>query len=252
MARLQRGEDPKIDKINDLVAIAKSGSVEESNEALTELLTMFKPMILRVCDKWSKYFNDTQHIIKRFDELVADAEYWFYKYTMEKYTIDGDATYNKFIKDHIDQRIRYIYECQLKYYKNIVLPDPMRSDDGGHDEDPFETVVYGYSSAVQNGASMEDDIVDRDLLNKRSDVAHRIIEIVESGCFNDREKLVFKEVMCNGVTQEDMSNRLGVSRTRVVQILRKIKYKLKVELEKDGKFWELVTQTDIIVNENYL
>lgn len=253
MARLQRGENAKIDKINDLVAIAKeSNSAEERNDALTELLSMFKPMMLSICNKWSKYFNDAQHTIKSFSELMADAEYWFYKYTVEKYTIDGDATYNKFIKDHIDQRIRYIYECQLKYYKHIVLPDPARHDDGGHNDDPLDTVIYGYSSEVQHSASIEDDIVNSIMLDKRKEVAHRIMEIVESGCFNEREKLVFNEVLCNGVTQEEMSNRLNVSRTRVVQILRKVKYKLKVEMEKDDKFWQLITQTDIVFDENYL
>ena len=126
MARLQRGEDPKIDKINDLVAVAINGNSVESNDALTELLKMFKPMMIKVCTKWSNYFNDSAHSIISFGELLADAEYWFVHYTMHKYTINGDATYNKFIKDHIDQRIRYIYECQLRYYKRLVFPDPNR------------------------------------------------------------------------------------------------------------------------------
>ena len=58
--------------------------------------------------------------------------------------------------------------------------------------------------------------------------------------------------MCNGVTQDEMSKRLGISRTRVVQILRKIKYKLRQEMELDNKFWELMTQTDITFDNNYL
>lgn len=49
-----------------------------------------------------------------------------------------------------------------------------------------------------------------------------------------------------------MSKRLGISRTRVVQILRKIKYKLRQEMELDNKFWELMTQTDITFDNNYL
>ena len=153
MARLNRGDDPKIDRINDLVELCKC---KNDKDAMVELLNMFKPLILKICTKWSNYFNDSKHLIKPWDELVADAEYWFIKYTMEKYIIDGDATYNKFIKDHIDQRIRYIYECQLKYYSSTIFPDPNRhqEDDG----DSFDMVAYNYSSSVSDDISMEDAI----------------------------------------------------------------------------------------------
>lgn len=251
MARLQRGEDPKIDKINDLVAVAINGNSVESNDALTELLKMFKPMMIKVCTKWSNYFNDSAHSIISFGELLADAEYWFVHYTMHKYTINGDATYNKFIKDHIDQRIRYIYECQLRYYKRLVFPDPNRHADGNED-DPFELVVHNYSSNVASTESIEDTFAETDMMNKRADVAKRIMELVQSGNFNNRERRVFQEVMLEGCTQEEMGRRLGVSRIRVVQILRKVKYKLKVAMETDDKFWQLITQTDIKFDNNYL
>ena len=78
------------------------------------------------------------------------------------------------------------------------------------------------------------------------------MELVQSGIFNDRERRVFNEVMVGGCTQEEMGRRLGVSRIRVVQILRKVKYKLKVEMEKDDKFWQLIAQTDIKFDDNYL
>lgn len=254
MARLQRGDNPKIDRINDLVAIFKceDNPKEDRDAAMTELLSneMFKPLILKICKKWSDYFNDSQHLIKPWDELVADAEYWFIKYTLEKYIIDGEATYNKFIKDHIDQRIRYIYECQLKYYSNTIFPDPNRhqEDDGNS----FDMVVYNYSSDMSNEVSMEDGIIEDMTTEERARLAKRIMQLVESGCFNEREKRIFREIMCNGVTQDEMSKKLGISRTRVVQILRKIKYKLREQMENDQEFWELITQTDIIFDKNYL
>lgn len=254
MARLQRGEDAKIDKINDLVAIVKNKDslVIDSQDSMAELLSMFKPMLLKTCDKWCQYFNDSSHRLVPFKELLADAEYWFIKYTIEKYTIDGDATYNKFIKDHIDQRIRYIYECQLKYYNTNIFPDPSKNqDDNGLDQ--LEMVAYNYSSQVSDAESLEDEIIDDMIGDVRSDLANRIIEIVtNSRNFNEREKTIFKEIMYNGMTQDEMSKKLGISRTRVVQILRKIKYKLKSELENDNRFWELITQTDIEFDRNLL
>lgn len=246
MARLSKGDNPKIDKINDLVAIFKceDSSPSAKDAAMTELYNMFKPLIFKICKKWSNYFNDTNHIIKSWDELMSDAEYWFVYYTAEKYIIDGEATYNKFIKDHLDQRIRYIYECQLKYYSTTIFPDPDRHQEGGDDES-FDMVAYNYSSAVSNTSSMEDDIIDDMIVDIRAKLANRIIKLVESGCFNEREKKIFKEIMYNGITQDEMSKRLGISRTRVVQILRKVKGKLKTEMENDDEFWDLISQTDI-------
>lgn len=245
MARLNKGDNPKIDKINNLVAIFKCDDNPKDirDNAISELHEMFKPLILKICKKWSNYFNDTNHSIKPWDELVADAEYWFVKYTLEKYTIDGEATYNKFIKDHLDQRIRYIYECQLKYYSTTIFPDPNKyQEDNG---ESFDMVVYNYSLSISDGASMEDNIIDDMTTEIRAKLAKRIVTLVESGCFNEREKKIFREIMYNGVTQDEMSKRLGISRTRVVQILKKIKYKLKTEMENDPEFWDLILQTDI-------
>ena len=253
MARLQKGENEKIDRINDLVAIVKDdNSIDiDKKNAMEELLLMFRPLIIKTCDKWSNYFNDPTHRLKPFDELLADGEYWFIWYTTNKYTIDGDATYNKFIKDHLNQRIRYIYECQIKYYNSIIFPDPDKNNDDS--VDPFETVVYNYSSNISGSIAMEDDVIESITLDTRMMVAHRIMDIVSgSNRFNDREKKIFIEIMCNGVTQDEMSKRLGISRTRVVQILRKIKCKLKSELENDNNFWGLITQTDIDFDNNYL
>lgn len=249
MARLKKGDNPKIDKINNLVATFKDkdNPKDMRDAAIVELCEMFRPLILKICKKWSNYFGDNDHTLKPWDELVADAEYWFIKYTLEKYIIDGEATYNKFIRDHIDQRIRYIYECQLKYYSSTIFPDPdkHREDSG----DSFDMVAYNYSSIISNGTSMEDNIVDNIATEIRKELAKRIIELVESGCFNEREKKIFKEIMYNGITQDEMSKRLGISRTRVVQILKKIKYKLKIEMENDPEFWNLLLQTDITFDQ---
>lgn len=250
MARLKRGESDKIDKINDLVAIVKDDSSSDINkqDAMAELLSMFKPMMISVCDKWSNYFNDSTHKLKPFAELLADAQYWFINYTVNKYDINGDATYNKFIKDHIDQRVRYIYECQLKYYNTNIFPDPDRHQEDDS-IDPFESVVYRYSSNVSQHLTMEDNVIDTISSDTRAMLAQRIMSLVQCGNFNDREKKIFIEVMYNGVTQDEMSKRLGISRTRVVQILRKIKSKLRTEMEKDSEFWSILNQTDIVFDE---
>ena len=255
MARLNRGEDPKIDHINDLVATAKDDNSSDRArvDAMSELLSMFRPMLIKVCDKWVKYFNDQSHTLVSFEELMSDAEYWFMWYTKEKYIIDGDATYNKFIKDHIDQRIRYIYETHLKYYSQTIFPDPIKHRDENDGLDQLELVAYNYSTELQTKQHIDDEIIDRMEQDARHQLATRIMQLVEnSELYTEREKYIFRETRYNGQSQDKVSKELGISRTRVVQISRKINKKLLNQMENDKEFWELITQTDIDFDNNLL
>lgn len=242
MSRLQPGENPKIDKINALVADAKSGDRYVSEEGLRLLLEMFHPLILKLCKKWSVYFNDEKHTIKPFDELVSDAQYWFIRYTLEEYEVDGPATYNKFIKDHIDQRIRYIYEREIKYFSRHIFPDPDRCSE--NNEDILDDVIHKYSG---DNNSFEDEYTDRQIDSSRSELAYAILSLLDNNIFSDRERLIFKEVLYYGFTHEAMGKKLGISRTRVTQILRKTKTKLYRLMEDNEQIWKLIGDADITI-----
>lgn len=246
MPRFERGENETIDTINDLVKNIKNGVDYE--ESFTTLLNMFRPLLLKTCSKWSKYFNDESHKIKRFDELLADAEYWFMKYTVEKYEIDGDATFNNFIKKHIDQRIRYIYERELKYYRDNIFPDPNKSADNDND-DAYESVIYKYKSDNMYN-DVELSFIDKDISESKSMLVDKIKDLTNTNIFNDRERLIFEEIMCNGTTHEEMSKKLNISRTRVTQIYKKIKVKLLRLIETNQEIWDLIIKLDIDFKED--
>lgn len=249
MARLQRGESELIDKINDLVLLAKTSDDNDvRNSSMAELLKLFRPLILKLCKKWSEYFNDTQHNIKRFDELIVDSEYWFMKYTLEKYEIDGVATFNTFIKNHLDQRIRYIYECELKYFNNHIFPDPDRRADT--ELDSFENVVYGYSSEVNSHTLMEDDIISSEEQENKQKLTQIITDIVNTnGVFNDRERKIFKYIIHDGKTYNDVGDEFGISRTRVMHLFKKIKQKLYRIMNNNQDIWDLINKLDIEFEE---
>lgn len=248
MSRLQPGENSKIDKINTLVADVKSDDPYIAEEGLKSLLEMFHPLILKLCKKWSVYFDDERHNIKPFDELVADAQYWFIKYTKDIYIIDGSATYNKFIRDHLDQRIRYIYECEIKYYKRTIFPDPDKCNE--NNEDIFDDVINRYSSDTYN--DFEEDCIDNHIGNSRKKLAHAVLAILDNGNFSEREKLIFREIVYHGFTHEAMGAKLGISRTRITQILKKIKTKLYKLMEDNEQIWQLIDDADITIeNESW-
>jgi RNA polymerase sigma factor (sigma-70 family) len=245
MSRLQPGENSKIDKINALVADAKADNKCVSEEGLSSLLEMFHPLILKLCKKWSVYFNDEKHNIKPFDELVSDAQYWFIHYTVHVYEIDGAATYNKFIKDHLDQRIRYIYECEIKHNSRLIFPDPDRCSE--NNDDIFDDVVNKYSD--RNAVGIEEGYVDKCVTNSKNELAHTILAILDGSDFSQRERLIFKEILYYGFTHEAIGKKLGISRTRVTQILKKIKGKLYKLMEDNEQIWKLIDDADITIED---
>lgn len=243
MARLLPGENSKIDNINELVRLVQQGNNEESNESLTALLDLFNPLLLKLCNKWSNYFNDKDHKIKSFDDIMSDCIYWFYYYTKNVYIIDGRATYNKFIKDHIDQRVRYIYECEIKYHKKMLFPDPYRDMDD--DSNVLDDVISKYTECAHDGIEcgmIEDgDIVARDRL------ANRLLCLMNTDAFNDRERSIFIDVICNQKTHDQLGEQYGISRTRITQIFAKTKDKLYKKIEDDAEIWQLLDDAGIIV-----
>lgn len=245
MSRLQYGEDDRIDLINNLVFNIKNNIQFE--ESCVTLLDMFKPLLLKTCNKWAIYFRDEQHNLKRFDELMADAQYWFIKYTIEKYTIDGEATFNTFIKNHIDQRIRYIFEQELKYYSNNIFPDPNKNDDDMCDI--YESVAYKYRSGSAHYSDIADGIIDDEVIQARIALFNRIKTLATSNIFNNREKIIFEEILCKGTTHNEVGEMLHVSRTRITQILKKIKSKLYKLINEDSEAWELIIKADIDFKE---
>lgn len=240
MARLLPGENDKIDNINRLVSLSHSMNIEESKKALDSLLTIFKPMILKLCKKWSDYFRDSTHNLIRWDVLIGDADYWFIYYTNNKYIIDGSATYNKFIKDHLDQRIRYIYETELKYAKHHIFPDPNKNNaqDGGGNEDMLEEVINKYSTSTIDH-DMDNSMIHQESADSRRALCDEIIFLMnDRKYFTEREYQIFTKCIVDGETHENMSVILNISRTRVSQITAKIKKKIFDLLDDNLMGWE--------------
>lgn len=257
MARLTRGQNAKIDHINDLVLVAikqldtytdSKGITYDEQSAMAELLNMFKPMILKICSKWANYFDDKNHTLKSFDELLTDVNYWFIFYTKRQYIVDGEATYNKFIHDHINFRVRYIFESEIAYHKHLVFPDPDKNDEYD-DSDQLNSVISRYSDKC-DGTDFVSDIEDEESATYRKLLADKIVDIVDKcPSLNSRDRTIFKEVLCNGTYHCDIGARYNISRTRVVQILRRIKKQLYNAMENDQEVWDLINKSGININK---
>lgn len=234
MARLLPGEDPKIDLINKLVADARGGDKVASQEGLRILLEMFHPMILRICKRWSIYFEDYDHNLKPFDILIADAQFWFMGYTMDKYELDGPATYNNFIKNHINQRVRYLFEEELKYAKRNLFPDPDKNMADSDMRDMYEEVVHKYGKCSNTECTVDEQIIDDQNRKTQGTLASAILFLLgDRRYFTQREERIFLGCGCGDITHEAMGKELRISRTRVSQILKRVKDKLMNRINED-------------------
>jgi len=242
MRRLQEGQNEKIDMINRWVSISHSMNPEESKKALNCLIIQFKPMILKLCNKWAKYFRDDNHSMISWDLLVNDARYWFVYYTTHKYTINGSATYNKFIRDHMDGRIRFIYETELKYRKQNLFPDPDKNSaysGEGEGVDTFEDVINKYGSRHVIHEDMDELLIRAENIKNKKKICNKILVMMsDTNLFTDRERLIFEECLMKGRTHDDMSKQLMISRTRVSQIMAKIRKKIFETLDDNVRGWE--------------
>lgn len=236
--RLKKGEDAKIDRINELVEMAQSDDDNISNEGLISLLDMFHPLILKLCTKWSQYFNDGRHTIISWDNIIGDAQYWFIQYTKYKYTIDGDATYNKFIDDHMDQRIRYIYSKEITYRKRHIFPDPDKSAEG--EMDMMDNVIFNYSDRFGEQTDMTDEIINREDQNMIDNLAMTVMDYIDDETyFTSREAHIFKQCLVKGRTHQDVSKEIGISRARVSQIMNRIRTKIMNLMLEKPEWWEV-------------
>lgn len=240
MARLMPGESPKIDMINEYVRLVQCGTDKESNESLSALLDLFRPLMIKLCKKWEDYFSNVDKPVKDFDELMGECTYWFYYYTKSVYIIDGRATYNKFIKDHMDQRIRYICEQEIKYYNNKLFPDPYGDND---DMGVFDDVINRYTSAQT--PDIIDDIIDKECEESNKILYNKVISLIQDKSFNDRERDIFISIVCKQQTHEQLGEKYGISRTRVTQILAKIKDKLYKQIDEDPEIWQMLDDANI-------
>ena len=244
MARLLPGENSKIDMINEHVRLVQQGGRDESNDSLIELLELFRPLMLKLCKKWSDYFDNSGHLIN-FNDAIDDCTYWFYHYTKNVYIIDGRATYNKFIKDHLDQRIRYIYECEIKCQKKLLFPDPYTNDVNGGG-DVFDDVVNKYAFERGRQPDLSDSIIDCEHVASKSKLYKRIMKMIQCKTYNDRERDIFVSVIIDQKTHEQLGDKYGISRTRVTQILDKMKHKLYKQMEEEeDEIWELLDNAGI-------
>ena len=115
-----------------------------------------------------------------------------------------------------------------------------------NNDDMLDDVIHRYSDSH---TEFEEDLIEEYTNNSKSELVKAILQLLEEGNFSQREKLIFKEVVYYGFTHEAMGLKLGISRTRVTQILKKTKAKLYKLMESNEQIWKLIGDADITIED---
>ena len=134
---------------------------------------------------------------------------------------------------------------QVKHFNRYIFPDPDKYNE--NNDDIFDDLVHRYSDDYIG--DVENDYINEQIANSRNELAHTILSLLDDKIFSNRERLIFKEILYNGLTHEVIGSRLGISRTRVTQILKKTKTKLYKLMEDNEQIWKLIGEADITIED---
>lgn len=202
------GQAEKIKLINELVEDFKVNGNSESGEKVIE---MFRPFIIKNCDKYNKLFPNVHEWLS----IEQEAMVIFYQ-LMNEYTIGGAAYFNVFIVRKLPFRLRYFFVKEIRH----------RSKNLCHEGQ--QMAQYIDESGI---GSIED------LLTNMEDKEHlkMIKGLIESDLLNDKEREILKANM-NGKNHREISEMYGISRPRVTRIINNTIKKIKQEISDYYRF----------------
>ena len=199
---MQEDKQRKIDKINELVAGYKNGEVENAQI----LLDIFKPFLLKQCNKYNQLYPGVHNWIN----IEQEAMIIFYN-LLNEYTIGGIAYFNVFILKKLPFRLRYFFIKEIKHRgKNLC-----------HEED--QMLMHNLVSDDCGISRMMENM--EDLEN-----AKMIVGLIESDLLNDRERDMLLKNVLQGISHEKIAQDYEISRSRVSKIIGNSLKKIRKEL----------------------
>ena len=200
-------QQEKIDLINKLVEDYKLRGDMKAGE---QVIAMFKPFLLKNCQKYDKLFPN----VHEWASIEQEAMVIFHQ-LMDEYTIGGTAYFNVFIMKKLPFRLRYFFIKEIKHRtKNLC-----------HGEDQFAQYNLQDYDTID---CMFDEAEDRENLMM-------IKELIKSDLLNDREREMLMLNM-NGKSHDEIAKQYNISRSRVTKIIGNILKKIKKEISDYEQF----------------
>ena len=198
----------KIDLINSLV---KNYKLEGDLEAGEKVILMFKPFLLKNCEKYNKLFPN----VHPWTSIEQESMIIFHQ-LMNEYTIGGTAYFNVFIMKKLPFRLRYFFIKEIKHrMKNLC-----------HGEEQF--AQYNLQDNTMPCEVMIDNMEDEEHLEM-------IHGLINSDLLNDREREMLMLNM-DGMNHDKIADKYGISRSRVTKIIGNVLKKIRKEIGDYNEF----------------
>jgi len=201
-----RASQEQIDKINDLVYDFKVNGNMESAE---KLLMEFDSYLKKQTHKLFSYYQG----VYPWDHAFHEAQLIFYQLLTE-YTIGGDAYFTVYIQRKLPLRLRYFFAKEIK----------RRTRNLSHSDEQFikKRLIKDTEDVIQK---IEDDIVNSEKLQE-------ILDVINDGkTLTDRERDMLLSSIVNQESHQSISERYGISRSRVSRIIKASIEKIQSEVK---------------------
>lgn len=201
-----RASQEQIKKVNDLVYDFKvNGNMESAEKLLMEFDSYLKKQTHRLSScypgvhSWDHAFHEAQLI---FHQLLTE------------YTIDGEAYFTVYIQRKLPLRLRYFFVKEIK----------RRTRDLSHSDEQFiEKRLIGDTGDVMR--EVNDDITNSEKLQE-------ILDVINDGeTLTDRERDMLLSSIVNQESHQSISERYGISRSRVSRIIKASIEKIQSEVK---------------------
>ena len=201
-----RASQEQINKVNDLVYDFKvNGNIESAEKLLMEFDSYLKKQTHRLFS----YYQG----VHSWDHALHEAQLIFYQLLTE-YTIGGDAYFTVYIQRKLPLRLRYFFVKEIK----------RRTRDLSHNDEQFieKRLIGDTGDIIQD---IDDDIANSEKLQE-------ILDVINDGeTLTDREKDMLMSSIVNQESHQAISDRYGISRSRVSRIIKASIEKIQSEVK---------------------
>lgn len=201
-----RASQEQINKVNDLVYDFKvNGNVESAEKLLVEFDSYLKKQTHRLFS----YYQG----VHSWDHALHEARLIFHQLLTE-YTIGGDAYFTVYIQRKLPLRLRYFFVKEIK----------RRTRDLSHNDEQFieKRLIGDTGDIIQD---IDDDIANSEKLQE-------ILDVINDGeTLTDREKDMLMSSIVNQESHQAISDRYGISRSRVSRIIKASIEKIQSEVK---------------------
>lgn len=205
----------RIDRINELVRKSK---LERDQDAITEVIYMFEPLIRKVANHYFKQYGD----LIPLDALLQETREQFIDLMLNAHVLGGPANFTTFMNIFLFRRVQKFVIKERRFHYD-------------HDRIEYAEVHREIDLTVE-----DEDLVEKGETTSAMQtlVADILEEAYSSDMFDETEVRIFEEAILKNRSDTQIAQTIGLSRPYVSRIHKRVLLKIQ---ERFGDRWRKLT-----------